>query len=207
MLLASYSRDNERQADALGMEYAVRSGYHPHGAVDLMDILRQTSKRQPGAIELMFATHPMSEERYQILMDLERTRYGAAQKLPVYRERYMDHTAGLRKIKGAIQKMQEGEKALAQKKYPEAETIFSEALKEVPRDYTGLVLMSKCLIVQDKYDQAENFLNRAKQVYPKEAQVYHLSGLNQVKRRNSAGLMTNSSPMSACFRAIPKPFF
>ena len=26
-LLASYSRDNERQADALGMEYMTRAGY------------------------------------------------------------------------------------------------------------------------------------------------------------------------------------
>ncbi|MBI5583318.1 MAG: M48 family metalloprotease [Deltaproteobacteria bacterium] len=184
LLLASYSRDNERQADALGLEYAVKSGYQPHGAVDLMDVLRRTSKRQPGAIELMFATHPMSEERYQLLADLEKTKYSGDQKLPAYRERYMDQTARLRKIKGPILKMQDAEKSLSQKKYNEAEGLLIETLKEAPNDYTGLVLMSKCLIIQDKYDQAEDYLNRAKQVYPGEAQARHLSGLNQVKRKD-----------------------
>ncbi len=184
LLLATYSRDNERQADALGMEYTVKSGYHPHGAVDLMDALRRTSKRQPGAIELMFATHPMSEERYQLLANLEKTKYGGAQKLPIYRERYLDQTANLRKIKGPIQKMQDAEKALGQKKYGEAETLLNEALKEAPNDYTGLVILSKCLIVQDKYDQAQNVLDRAKQVYPGEAQARYLSGLNQAKRKD-----------------------
>jgi predicted Zn-dependent protease len=184
LLLASYSRENERQADALGMEYAVKGGYHPHGGVGLMDVLRRTSKRQPGAMELMFATHPMSEERYQLLTELEKAKYSGAQKLPVYRERYMDQTANLRKMKGPIVKMQDAEKSLAQKKYGEAESLLSEALKEAPNDYTGLVVMSKCLIVQDKYDQAQNYLNRAKQVYPTEAQARYLSGLNQVKRKD-----------------------
>ena len=57
-LLASYSRDNERQADSLGMEYMVRSGYSSQGMVGLMEMLQSTGKHQPSAIELMFATHP-----------------------------------------------------------------------------------------------------------------------------------------------------
>jgi tetratricopeptide (TPR) repeat protein len=46
------------------------------------------------------------------------------------------------------------------------------------------VILSKCLIVQDKYDQAQNVLDRAKQVYPGEAQARYLSGLNQAKRKD-----------------------
>ena len=55
-LLASYSRDNEREADALGMEYMVRAGYGSNGFVGLMDMLNSMPKRKPGAIELMFTT-------------------------------------------------------------------------------------------------------------------------------------------------------
>ena len=36
-LLASYSRDNEREADALGMEYMFRARYNPKGMIGLME--------------------------------------------------------------------------------------------------------------------------------------------------------------------------
>ena len=63
-LLAHYSRDDERQADALGMEYMVKAGHNPEGMVGLMDILRGLHKGRPSALDLMFASHPMSDERY-----------------------------------------------------------------------------------------------------------------------------------------------
>ena len=64
-LLASYSRDNERQADGLGMEYMTRSGYGPQGMVGLMEMLNSMNQHKTGATDLLFATHPMSSERYQ----------------------------------------------------------------------------------------------------------------------------------------------
>ncbi|UCF56248.1 MAG: M48 family metalloprotease, partial [Deltaproteobacteria bacterium] len=74
-LLASYSRDNEREADALGMEYMVRTGYTPKGMIGLMDMLRALSKNKPSTIELMFATHPMSDERYQTAVETAQSKY------------------------------------------------------------------------------------------------------------------------------------
>ena len=97
-LLAKYSRDNEREADALGMEYMVKSGYNPNGMVGLMDILRNMSVQKPAALELMFATHPMSEERYRTVLQASRTKYRTAEKFPVLRTRYMDHTAGSKPV-------------------------------------------------------------------------------------------------------------
>jgi predicted Zn-dependent protease len=46
-LLASYSRDNEREADGLGMEYMVKAGYSPNGMVGLMEMLQSLSKSKP----------------------------------------------------------------------------------------------------------------------------------------------------------------
>ena len=45
-LLASYSRDNEREADALGMEYMVKAGYSPKGMVGLMEMLNNMNQTQ-----------------------------------------------------------------------------------------------------------------------------------------------------------------
>ena len=61
-LLASYSRDNEREADRLGVTYMTRSGYGTEGFVDLMEMLNGLHKGNAGAASLLFATHPMSQE-------------------------------------------------------------------------------------------------------------------------------------------------
>lgn len=181
--LAHYSRDNERQADALGLEYMVKAGYNPNGFVGLMDMLRSTSKHEPSAIELMFSTHPMSDERYSSAVKTVQTKYRHAQNLPFYRERYMDHTAKLRAMKEAIQAIQKGERAMAEEKYDEAETYFKKALKQAPDDYAGLVMMTKCQMVREKYSEADRFVKKAKNVYPQEAQAYYLAGFVNMNQK------------------------
>jgi predicted Zn-dependent protease len=176
-LLAHYSRSDERQADQLGMEYMTKSGYNPEGMVGLMDVLRRLQKNKPSAIEMMFSTHPMSEERYQTAVQNRETTFSSARGYPLYRERYMDHTAGLRKIKGAIEKMQEGEKLMHQERFAQAETPLNEALVQAPEDYAGLVLMSKCQLALDRPQRAEFFADKARSAYPAEAQAHHLSGV------------------------------
>ena len=182
-LLASYSRDNECEADALGMEYMVKTGYSPKGMVGLMDMLNNLSKKKAGAAQLLFATHPMSEERYQTAVVNSQKKYAAAQDLPLYRDRYMDHTADLRAIKDAIEEMQKGEKAMEKKKYPEAESHFRTALKQAPEDYAGLLMLSKCLLAQKKADEALKYAEKAQQVNPREAQAMHLSGYAKIRKK------------------------
>ena len=185
-LLASYSRDNEREADALGLDYMVRAGYNSNGFVGLMDMLRRMSKRKPDAIELMFATHPMSDERYRTAVKAVHTQYRSSQSFPLYRDRYMDHTAKLRKIKITIEAMQKGESLMAKGKYGEAEIHFSKALKQTPEDYAGLVMMSKCQMAQKHYAKAGSFAEKAKNVYPQEGQAYYLAGFAKIKQKDYA---------------------
>jgi predicted Zn-dependent protease len=182
-LLASYSRDNEREADALGLTYTVRSGYSATGFTGLMDMLRNLSKSKPGYIELMFATHPMSEERYRTAVRDVRSKYTDDRSKPLYRERYMDHTAGLRNIRGAVEALQRGETDLANQRYPEADRNFSRALKIAPGDYVALVMTAKSKYLQKDYSEALRFARRARQSYPAEAQAWHISGIANIQLR------------------------
>lgn len=182
-LLASYSRDNEREADALGLEYMVHAGYNPNGFVELIDVLRHMSKHKSSAIELMFSSHPMSSERYRTAVESVK-KYRYAEKYPFYRERYMDHTVKLRAIKGAIETMQKGSRAMTADQYGEAETYFKTALKQAPDDYAGLVMMSQCQLAQKKYNDAKLFAETAERVYPQEPQAYYLAGFSKIKLRN-----------------------
>ena len=132
----------------------------------------------------MFATHPMSKERYRTAVHTSKAKYGSRRKLPLNRDRYMDHTARLRKIKGAIEKMQNGEKAMTKRKFKDAERQFHLALKQAPNDYAGLVMMAKCMLAQNKNGEAERYSQRAKQVNPNEAQAYHVKGMSALQNKN-----------------------
>ena len=180
-LLAKYSRDNEREADALGMEYMVRGEYSPQGMVELMDMLKGLSKEKAGISQALFATHPMSMERYRTAVGRVQSSYVAARNYPIYRERYMDMTADLRNMKGAIENMQKAEVDLAKKKYPQAEDRLKRALNQAPNDYAGLMMMSKCLLAQNKNGRAKQFADKAKQVYPQEAQANLISGIAAIR--------------------------
>lgn len=180
-LLASYSRDNERQADYLGMTYMTKSGYGTEGFVQLMTMLNSLHKGSSNAVSLLFATHPMSQERYDTAVSLANGEFSYAKGKKLNREQYMDNTANLRKIKTAIQNFQKAEELMAKESYDKAATSFEAGLKIAPSDYAGLVMMAKCQYARKKYDQALNYSEKAKQVYPKEAQANHLSGLSKIK--------------------------
>jgi predicted Zn-dependent protease len=183
-LLASYSRDNERQADDLGIAYMVKSGYSPQGMVGLMDMLKSMSNYKVSTADLLFATHPMNSERYQTAVKTASGKYNAAQSNPLHRERYMDNTATLRKVKNAIFLMQQGDTLMAQKKYTDAESKFTRALKLAPTDYAGLVKLSQCQLVMKKYNDADRNIFLAKNAYPREAQAYFLSGFIKLHRKD-----------------------
>jgi predicted Zn-dependent protease len=180
-LLATYSRDNEREADALGMDYLVRSGYSPDGMVGLMEMLNSLNKQKPASSLTFFATHPMSSERLNTAVGAAQGLYRAAQDQPLRRERYMDHTAQLRRLHGAIEKMQTAEAAMAGNKLGEAESLLRDALREAPDDYACLLLMSKCLATQGKNAEALKYAEQAQQTYPEEAQAHQVAGFVELR--------------------------
>ncbi|MDH4184708.1 MAG: M48 family metalloprotease [Nitrospinota bacterium] len=178
ILLAKYSRDDERQADGLGMEYMVRAGYNPVGMVNLMEALMSMSKEKPSVIEMMFASHPMSEERYKMAKDSLSDQFSDLELFKVGKERHMDSTASLRKIKPAIEMMQKGEQAMRKEKYSSAETLLAGALQKAPNDYAGLLMMAKCQLAQKKNRSAQDYAQRASQVKPSEPQSNHVLGMS-----------------------------
>jgi len=182
-LLAFYSRENEREADALGLEYMTRTGYSPAGCIALMDILQSLSRKKPNVIEMLFATHPMSAERYQTAVETVRTKYAAAKSYPLNRERYMDATASLRAINGALEQMQNGEKALLAGKFGEASTCFNNALRQAPNDYAGLLMLARCRLMQKQAGEAGRLAQEAQINYSSEPQAVYISGMAKLQTR------------------------
>ncbi|NLW80474.1 MAG: M48 family metalloprotease [Desulfovibrionales bacterium] len=200
LFLAKYSREDERQADELGMEYMVSAGYSSQGMVGLMDVLRSMSKSQPSAIEAMFSSHPMSAERYETAVQRSRQQYPDKQKLPLNAERYKDSTASLRRLKPMFTLFQEGDKAMAAKEYASAQNRYAEGLQHAPNDYAGLLMMAKCLVAQKKGNQAAEYAARARKAYPTEAQAMHIHGVASIMNKDYSAALAD---FSAYERALP----
>ncbi len=182
-LLATYSRANEREADALGNQYMVKAGCNTSGFEGLMEMLNGLSRRRPGIAEMLFATHPMSEERYRTSLRRSKAEYRASRDFPMNRERYMDHTAGLRAMKEMIENLQKGETSMNRGKFKHAESYLKKALKQKLRDYAGLVMMAKCQLAQNRFETSLKFAEAATKVYPGEALAYQLTGYARIKQK------------------------
>ena len=176
-LLAHYSRDNEREADALGMEYMTRSGYSPIGMVQLMEVLEKNGHNQPGAIELMFATHPMSRERLQWAQEQAHSTYARFLSGAINQKRFLEHTKRLRRIKPAIEAMARANSLLSRGKYNKADGLLDQALRIAPGDYTALVMRAKCKLGLKQTAKARAFAREATRVNPEEAQGHLVSGI------------------------------
>ena len=58
-----FSRNAEREADLLGLEYQYASGYDPAAFVQFFEKLQAKDKKKHSAIAKAFSTHPMTEDR------------------------------------------------------------------------------------------------------------------------------------------------
>jgi predicted Zn-dependent protease len=61
--IASFSRNDEREADDLGVRYMYKAGYDPEGMATMFQKLLQQRQGRPGSVAQFFSTHPLTEER------------------------------------------------------------------------------------------------------------------------------------------------
>jgi predicted Zn-dependent protease len=60
-----FSRDAEREADYLGLQYMYKAGYDPNAFVSFFEKIEAEERRHPGSIPKVFSTHPPTPERVQ----------------------------------------------------------------------------------------------------------------------------------------------
>jgi predicted Zn-dependent protease len=60
---ATFSRQDEDEADAEGVTYMVAAGIDPNGIPEMFQILVDERTRKPGALDAWFRSHPLEESR------------------------------------------------------------------------------------------------------------------------------------------------
>lgn len=91
-LLLKFSRDDEREADLIGLDLAARAGYDPRAGVVLWQKMAALSKGEAGQVAFL-STHPTGPERIaqmnqhmaQVLPLYARSKGVSVEALPAYR--------------------------------------------------------------------------------------------------------------------------
>jgi predicted Zn-dependent protease len=70
LVFLKFSRNQERQADQLGVRYTERAGLDPHGVVEALRVLQNVSQAQgDGWFPVWLSTHPDPDKRWQRLAE------------------------------------------------------------------------------------------------------------------------------------------
>lgn len=92
-----FSRQNESEADMLGVEYLWAAGYDPNAMSTMFEKLAAQNKKKPGTFSKLFETHPQSVDR------MEATRALIA-RFPE-REEYVVSTSEFQRVKARLMRL------------------------------------------------------------------------------------------------------
>jgi beta-barrel assembly-enhancing protease len=90
-----FSRDAEREADLLGLEYDYVSGYDPAAFVQFFEKVKSLEKQKSNFLAKAFATHPMTDDRIRRAQD-------EIQTLLPAKEEYIVDTSEFQEVKARL---------------------------------------------------------------------------------------------------------
>lgn len=71
-----FSREEEREADRVGLALLMRAGWDGHGMVEMFEILKKEAGRNPTSVEAFFSSHPSPQDRIKELQSTVAGRRG-----------------------------------------------------------------------------------------------------------------------------------
>jgi beta-barrel assembly-enhancing protease len=111
-----FSRDAEREADYLGLQYMYKAGYDPNAFVSFFEKIEAEERHHPGSIPKVFSTHPPTPERVQ------KAQEEIAQILPA-RNEYIVTTSEFDLIKSRLHRIENRNKLQEQKSAGDKPTL------------------------------------------------------------------------------------
>lgn len=159
LVMQSYSRAQESEADHYGMLYMQRAGYDPTAAVDLQKtFLRLFQDHKPGVLGTLFQSHPPSEARV-------RANWALLQKIGAgglrEKERYHQRLAALFRARPAYDLHAKALARLAQKDYVQARQFAAQAATALPEEALFPLTLGDIAMAQQDYGTALGWYRKA----------------------------------------------
>jgi predicted Zn-dependent protease len=125
-----FTRDDEREADYLGLQYMYKAGYDPNAFVSFFEKIEAEEKRHPGSIPKVFSTHPPTPER------VTKAQEEITQILPA-RDEYIVTTSEFDVIKARLHKIENKNKLDDTKSRADKPTLRTRTEQPAPTTTDG----------------------------------------------------------------------
>lgn len=134
LLEMSYSREQEREADLLGIDYMVRSGYDPQGAVQVQEFFYRTLEggAEPMWLTGLFRSHPFSKERMEANEAYIRDNYPQSAGLNLGGQVFRQAIAPLVKVQPGYDLYDEGQRLESKGELSAAISTYLQAADRAP---------------------------------------------------------------------------
>ncbi|HNW91662.1 MAG TPA: M48 family metalloprotease [bacterium] len=189
MYLAHYSREQERQADQLGVEYMTKNGYDPRAYVSVMELFLKLQEGEPSIVERLFATHPLTTERIatcttQATSMLAQYNTNPAAPLRLAQAEYGGATRRLMAVAPAYALMDEGDKLQEDGNYNAAIAKYTEGIRQAPDQPLIYLSRAQAYMEQDELGQAGRDIAAARKYYPDLFYTRYFAGIHSFKSRS-----------------------
>src|SRR5690606_20412218 len=181
--MSKYSRSHELEADRYGIEYMIRAGYDPMGAVELQETFVKLSEgRQANWLEALFASHPPKQERVAANRAFAQAHPGGVPNKAAF-DKAMAQT---RKDQAAYANYTQAPEAASQQTYTSALSLAENSIKQQPKEILFWELKGQLRLQQKKEKEAIAALDKAVQANPEFFRPYDYRGLAHKQLGNTA---------------------
>ena len=167
LLSKKYSREQEFEADRLGIKYMAHSNYAVGGAVQLQQVFvdKLSSGQNNDFISGLFSTHPVSAARLAENQRIVREQYAAYNsRMGLIHGDYVQHIAPLIKTKAAYRLYDQGKELEAQGKHDQAVASYHKAVQLAPDHGFLLTSLGMAYLRNEDIVPARRYLLKAIQV-------------------------------------------
>ncbi len=130
MSYLKFTRDAEREADFLGLQYMYKAGYDPNAFVSFFEKIEAEERRHPGSIPKVFSTHPPTPDRVQ------KAQEEIATILPA-RDEYIVTTSEFDLVKARLRRIENRNKLDEKKSAGDKPTLRTRTETQPPASTTG----------------------------------------------------------------------
>ncbi|OPY79277.1 MAG: TPR repeat-containing protein YfgC precursor [Syntrophorhabdus sp. PtaU1.Bin058] len=178
LLLLKYSRNDELEADRLGVQYMTRLGYDPRNAVSAQNNVEFISRNymksigqepgEQGFFEDLLSTHPRTSVRIEEMQNI----IIATPRQPIRgdgtnRQQFQSATADIRRVHGIYTDYYDkGVRALKKDNLPEATSYAQKALAQDQRQAPFHALIGFIMLKKKDYSEAEKSFQQALRIDP-----------------------------------------
>ncbi len=159
MVSLGYGRNNEFQSDELGVEYMCNAGYDPSGMIGVMGVIESLHDKEPGKIEMLFASHPRTSERMIKVEQLSKTFKDSSEfannEGNFYKERFSKKVNDLEQAQLAYNHYDKAKKSFSENNIVTSVLELNEALKIRDDQAPFYKLMGDIYFKEKQYEKAK----------------------------------------------------